>query len=247
MPISFAVVTPPYRRIHALDEHRVRTPGSVIALRAERSQSATTEPFVDPARVVAIQRQYPFARLVAIVSPAWPSEAAFTAARVGFAAIVQADADLPRALRNALTQPVDLPRAIADWLTLHLPRTDARTIALVRRILSSARQFRTSRDLLQNLIEPERGTRERLRSARLPLTSDWLRLGRVLPVLLNAQRSPRKSLMTSGTESYSDQSVLSRQCVRLFGEPPISIRKTIGWHWWTAKYVERRGRGIRLF
>lgn len=239
-PFSLHAITPPYTYLRLGGQRVDPTPGLVLAIRLDSLQASNSiQDLISPDRLRDVQREFSFAPIVAITAPGASPEVFFYLGATGFAGVLRKEKNLVDQLRAVISTPPNLPARIADLVSLCRPRLDPRITLFLNRVLTLAPHFPTAGEVLRRLSEPEGYARRRLARAGLPLTGDWVQFGRCIHVILLAQQWPKKPLSALTSGVYSHQSVFSRQCVRLLGTRPSEIRRTLGWQWWTAAFLER--------
>ena len=85
----------------------------------------------------------------------------------------------------------------------------------------------------------ERTARRRLALAGLPSAGHLIRLGRILPLVLDLQRR-WDNPVTAVTHDHGLTTRVARdRLARLFGTTPKGLRSTIGWEWWIYRFIAR--------
>lgn len=143
-------------------------------------------------------------------------------------------------LQRALTEPLDLPGELEEWLILRDPSLPPGVAHLVREIVRLAPAYAEVGDLLASVGRAERTVRTWFHHAGIPGPGKWLAAAHAIHAALQLQRDRRAPLLTVAVESgYSDHSSLSRQSLRLFGVRPGAIRETLGWEWLMDRWLGR--------
>ncbi|MEO7477010.1 MAG: helix-turn-helix domain-containing protein, partial [Gemmatimonadales bacterium] len=144
------------------------------------------------------------------------------------------------ALRRALTDATTLPDDVEQWIMVRIPGLAPDVTRLAGEIVRLAPRFEGVGPLLDSLGHAERTVRTWFRRAGVPGPGKWLAVAHALRAVLRMQAEDGASLLALAVEGgYSDHSSLSRQCLRLFGVRPGTIRRTLGWEWLLDRWLRR--------
>jgi AraC-like DNA-binding protein len=238
-------VPPPYERFDAVRSPGALRPGDLAqgSLLALGVRSPRDEWPVVSAMVPRLRARFPAAPVVLRVGrPPVPDDLEWVRRAGGLhVRAVLFDGDAPRArLQSTLTEPVDLPEELEEWLTLREPSVPPGVVHLIREIFRLAPSHTEISGLLAQLGKAERTVRTWFHQAGLPGPGKWLAAAHAVYAALRLQAARREPLLTVAVEcGYSDHSSLSRQSLRLFGVRPGAIRDTLGWEWLMDRWMRR--------
>jgi AraC-like DNA-binding protein len=194
--------------------------------------------------VPRLRAAHPTAPLVLVLPGALCAEAvhlAQVASQLRIRAVLVECEPLADTLRRLLTQPVDLPADVEEWLLLRRATLPPDLSRVIRAVFQRAHRHHEVTELLHAVGECTSTVRAWFRARALPPPGDWLAVAHALPAVMRLQAEPRTSLFTIAVEGgYSDQSALSRQVHHLFGVRPGQLRGTLGWEWLLDGWLARR-------
>lgn len=250
-PLDLSCVPPPYARLEPLPASgRSFTPPRASLLAVTVHDRATAVPCLKE-WVPRLRAAHPAVPLVLVLPGALCAEAvhlAQVASQLRVRAVLVEREPVADTLRRRLTQPVDLPGDVEEWLLLRRATLPPDLTRVIRALFQHAHLHRELSELLRALGECTSTVRAWFRARALPPPADWLAAAHALPAVMRLQREPHTPLLTIAVEGgYSDQSGFSRQVHHLFGARPGQLRGTLGWEWlldgWLARHARAGGNG----